>query len=186
MKKTIATLAAVFTLSLLPAAVRGQNPQVTTVSPVQHFYRLHFAVEELNAAGQVTNTRSYKETIATANGMDQQIKTGSRVPIATGSYGSSANPSVTQTEFQYVDLGVDLDVRNASEHGDKLCFRLKAEISSVARQTNIEGTNEPVIRQNVWDSIVVVPIGKPAVVFSSDDLDSKGKIQVEVTATPIE
>jgi len=186
MKKSIATLAAVFTLSLLPGAVRGQNPQVTAVSPEQHFYRLHFAVEEVNAAGQVTNTRSYVESIATVDGREQEIKTGSRVPIATGSYGSSANPAVNQTQFQYVDLGVDLGVLDPKEHGDMLSFRLKAEISSIARQTSIEGVNEPVIRQNAWDSIVDVPVGKHTVVYSSDDLDSKGQMRIAVTVVPIE
>ncbi len=58
--------------------------------------------------------------------------------------------------------------------------------SSVAHQTEVAGVGEPVIRQNVWDSTVLVPIGKPTVVFSSDDLDSKGKMQVEVTATRVE
>jgi hypothetical protein len=33
---------------------------------------------------------------------------------------------------------------------------------------------------------VLISIGKPTVVFSSDDLDSKGKMQVEVTAAKVE
>ncbi|MGA7525261.1 MAG: hypothetical protein WBW84_22620 [Acidobacteriaceae bacterium] len=183
--KVIATLVAVFTLSLLPAAVRAQTPpENAPASAQQHFYRLHFAVEELDAAGKVTNTRSYEETIATANAADQQIKTGSRVPIVTGSYGPNTTPANTQ--FQYIDLGVDLDVRNATEQGDKLSFHFKAEVSSIARQTELAGVGEPVIRQNSWDSTLTVPIGKPTVVYSSDDLDSKGKLQVEVTATRVE
>ncbi len=185
MKKSIATLAAAFTLVLLPAALPAQTPQDTTVPPPPHFYHVHFAVEELNGAGTITNTRGYDETIATgANGRDQTIKTGSRVPIATGAYGS--NPKTSTTQFQYIDLGVDLDVSNAKERGDMLSFRLRAVVSSVARQTEIEGVNEPVIRQNSWDSTVDVPIGKPTVVFSSDDLDSTGKMRVEVTATRID
>jgi hypothetical protein len=31
----------------------------------------------------------------------------------------------------------------------------------------------------------VLPIGKPSIVFSSDNLENKGKMQVEVTATPM-
>ena len=139
--KTIATLAAAFTVSLLPLTMRAQNVAGAAAAPVQHFYHLHFAVEELNAAEKVTNTRNYDETIATADGVhpvgDQQIKTGSRVPIATGSYGS--NPSSANTQFQYIDLGVNVDVRDASEHGNMLGLRLKVEISSIARQTEVAG-----------------------------------------------
>jgi hypothetical protein len=180
MKKSIATLAAVFSLSLLPAALPAQNPPAPP--PAQHFYRMNFAVEEINAAGHVTNTRSYQETISTGNGRAQEIKTGSKVPVATGSYGS--NPA--QTQFQYIDVGVDLGVLDPKEHGNLLGFRLRADVSSVAHLTAIEVVNEPVIRQNSWDSTVTVPIGKPTIVFSSDDLDSTGKMQIEVTATRIE
>ncbi|HEX3663191.1 MAG TPA: hypothetical protein VHU89_17270 [Acidobacteriaceae bacterium] len=186
--KTIATLAAMLTLSLLPLATRAQNPQepAAPANP-QNFYRLHFAVEELDPAGKVTNTRVYEETIVTGTGLDQQIKTGSRVPIATGSYeGPGARSSLMNTQFQYIDLGVNLDVRNAAEQGDKLSFRLRAEVSSIARQTEIAGVGEPIIRQNTWDTTLTVPIGKATVVYSSDDLDSKGRMQVEVTATRVE
>lgn len=189
--KTIATFLAVSSLSLLPLAIRAQSPAESTAASPQHFYHLHFAVAELDAAGKATNTRSYEETVATTGSGhavgDQQIKVGSRVPIATGSYGSNGSPAnLANTQFQYIDLGVNLDVRDAMEHGEKLGFRIKAEISSVARQTEIAGVGEPIIRQNVWDSTVLIPIGKPTVVFSSDDLDSKGKMQVEVTATRVE
>jgi len=183
--KSIVTLFALLTLSLLPVVSRAQNPS-STAAPEQHFYRLHFAVEEFDAGGKVTNTRSYEEIVATPNNSDQQIKTGSRVPIATGSYGSSTKESLMNTQFQYIDLGVNLDVREVSEHGDRLSFRLKAEISSIARQTEIGGVGEPVIRQNVWDSTLTVPIGKQTLLYSSDDLDSKGKMQVEVTATRVD
>jgi hypothetical protein len=189
--KSIATLVAVSTLSLLPLAATAQNPPEAPAAPPQHFYRVHFAVAELDEGGKVTNTRTYDETIATTGPNhpvgDQQIKTGSRVPIATGSYGTNGNPAnPANTQFQYIDLGVNLDVRDAVEHGEKLGFRLKAEVSSVARQTEIGGVGEPIIRQNVWDSTVLVPVGRPTVVCSSDDLDSKGRMQVEVTVTKVD
>jgi hypothetical protein len=190
--KTIATLATMFALSLLAVAAPAQNPPETAAASVpQHFYHLHVAVEELDGTGKITNSRVYEETVSTtASGHpvgDQQMKTGSRVPIATGSYGGSGSQSsLMNTQFQYIDLGVDLDVRDVSEHSDKLTFRLRATVSSIARQTEIAGIGEPIIRQNTWDSTLLIPIGKPTIVYSSDDLDSKGKMQVEVTATKVD
>jgi hypothetical protein len=35
----------------------------------------------------------------------------------------------------------------------------------------------------MWDAPVLIPIGKPTVVFSSDALESKGGMQLVVTAT---
>jgi len=43
----------------------------------------------------------------------------------------------------------------------------------------------PTIRQNRWSSSVVVPLSKPTVIFSSDDLTSKRQFQLELTATLI-
>jgi hypothetical protein len=39
------------------------------------------------------------------------------------------------------------------------------------------------IRQTKWSSNVIVPIGKPTVIFSSDDATTKGQMQLELTAT---
>jgi hypothetical protein len=39
------------------------------------------------------------------------------------------------------------------------------------------------MRQNKWEAVVLIPIGKSTVVFSSDDLDNKGSMQMLVTAT---
>ena len=170
-------------LAAQDAGTAGQTPASQTAP--QHFYRLNLVVKELNEAGKVVNTRSYFMTVGTeAPGFNvpQIIRTGSRVPIVTGTSGGN-------TQIQYIDLGVKFDVRNVRESGDSLSFGLRAEISSIANANSEVSSplrGEPVIRQNSWDSAVAIPIGKPTVVSSSDDLDSKGKMQVEVTATKVE
>ena len=72
---------------------------------------------------------------------------------------------------------------------DKLSFNLSAVVSSLAPESKVHfeaGANDPVIRQNRWQATVAIPVGKPTVVFSSDDLDDTGKMQVELMATPVE
>lgn len=163
-----------------PAWLMAQDsPAPEAAKPADHFYKLNLAVEETNAAGQVTNTRSYVATVETGP-VGQQIRTGSRIPVATG--GDHGN-----TQFQYIDLGVNFDVRKVEEVRDKLSFSLTAEISSLS--STIAGgpmSGEPVIRQNKWNSNVLIPLNRPTVVFSADDLDDKGKMQVELTATRID
>ena len=170
---------------LVPPNLRAQDtakmPEPTT-TPVEHYYRLDFVVQELTEAGTVNNSRRYVALLETGSS-GQQIRTGSRIPVATGAGNMS-------TQIQYVDVGVNFDVRQAREVGDKLRFNVKAEISSIA-DDNSGGASghlvgDPVIRQNRWDSVVLIPVGKPTVVFSADDLDSKGKMQVELTATKVE
>jgi hypothetical protein len=172
---------AVMSMVLASAGLLGQDAAPATP---EHFYRLNLTVEEINDAGKVENTRSYFETVVTGRvgGAQGQIRTGSRIPIATGAHDGA-------TQFQYVDVGVNVDVRQVREIGEKLSFTLTAEVSSLAQEEHaVAGSpvGDPVIRQNKWDSSVLIPVGKPTLVFSADDLDSKGKMQVVVTATKVE
>ncbi len=145
--------------------------------PPEHFYKLTFVVEEVSDAGKVTNARSYVETVDTASHKPQQIRTGARIPVLA-----------SESQWQYMDVRVDFDVFEPKEVGDKLAFDLTADISSLASPTDGEpgSASHPVVRQNKWSSDVMIAISKPTVVFSADDLDSKGKMQVEVTATKVD
>jgi hypothetical protein len=150
-----------------------------------HYYQLEFVVQELNADGKPVNGRTYTG-IASTNRKDLNIsiRTGSRIPISTG---ASSASSGSQSQIQYVDVGVNIDLRDAvHEVGNAVAFTLVAEVSSLASNPGPLGPANPVIRQNRWQASVLIPVGKPTVVFNSDDLDTKGSMQVTVKATPLQ
>lgn len=180
--KKAAMILSLLALSAAPVCLLAQD-EVAAPKPPDHYYKLNLTVEQTNDGGQVINTRSYVATVFTGR-ESQSIRTGSKIPVATGE--SNGN-----TQFQYIDVGVNFDVRNVKEVGDRLGFSLSAEVSSVAPgEKPTVGMNprlgEPVIRSNKWQSNVLIGIGKPTVVLSADDLDDKGKMQVEVTATRVD
>lgn len=149
----------------------------------QH-YHVVFVAREVEG-GKVINSRKY-ETDMSLQGSGSgtgSIRTGSKIPIATGSY-SGAQTGI-QTQFTYVDLGVNLDFSRARLEGDKVFLLVTAEISSADTGTLVHGVNEPTIRQNKWNAGVTVPLGKPTVIFSSDDVSSKQTMQIELTVTPV-
>lgn len=190
MKKTAVVLA-LMTLIALPAGIRAQNAaqepataKADTASPPDHFYKLNLTVEETNESGKAVNSRTFVATIEATPHFAQSIRTGDRVPVAT-----------SENSYQYMDLGVDFDIASVKEVGNGISFRLTANVSSFATplpsnnggaQPSGGALSRPVVRQNKWDSGVLIPIGKPTVVFSADDLQGKGKMQVEVTATRID
>jgi hypothetical protein len=90
---------------------------------------------------------------------------------------------VSPTNIQQIDVGVSIDLFRIKEDGDRLSFAIVTEVSSVAE--GIAGQTNPTIRQNKWTSEVIVPLKKATLLFSSDNLDAKTQLQVEVTATPI-
>jgi hypothetical protein len=172
-----------------PAESKAQETAKVATPPV-HYYHLDLVVQELGADKKPVNSRSYSATVSTSRQYsDIHLRTGARIPIATGSY-SAANGSVSglvNTQFQYENVGVNIDVpERADEVDSQLAFSLIVDVTSLAASIHVGGPNgieEPVTHDNRWKGPVLIPIGKPTVVFSSENTDNKGSMQIVVTAT---
>jgi hypothetical protein len=149
-----------------------------------HYYHLEFIVQELSKEGKPTNSRTYTTTVSTDSHGTASIRTNSKIPIVV-SETSTNNASSPNVQFQYQDIGVNIDAMRAREVGHQLSVDLTANITSVAENLDAR-LHEPIIRQNKWQAVVLIPIGKATVVFTSDALDSKGSMQLVVTATPVQ
>jgi len=175
-----------FALPFVSRALAQDEPKqaesAKAAEPQVRYYHLEFVVQELGKDGKPTNSRTYTTTVSTSP--DQRyytsIHTESKIPIITGAI-VSGNASVN-TEYQYQDVGVNIDVHRVLEVGRQLSFQLNATISSVAENPDAS-LHQPIIRENKWQANVLIPVGKPTIVFTSDTLDSKGSMQLLVTAT---
>ena len=83
------------------------------------------------------------------------LKIGDRVPVATGSFapgigGGSISPLVN-TQFQYLDVGVNIDITPHIHSEDEVTLKMTLEISSVTGAQNIGGISQPVIGQRRID-----------------------------------
>ena len=78
------------------------------------------------------------------------MKIGDRVPVATGSFapgtGGGISPLVS-TQFQYLDVGVNVDITPHIHSEREVTLKMSLEISSVTGQTNIGGISQPIIGQ---------------------------------------
>lgn len=186
-------------LLLIPAMVLRAAAQDTAKEPETpkaaeapvHFYHLEYVIQELGNDGKPTNSRTYSTIVGTERRFSA-IRTGSRIPIVTGAMhgpNGEAKQAELEYQYQYIDVGVNIDTQNAREVGSRLAIDLKAEVTALADSPRSSGSglvDDPVIRQNTWQASVLVPIGKPTVVFSSDATDSKGGMHFVVTATPLQ
>jgi general secretion pathway protein D len=89
--------------------------------------------------------------IRAVDGQKASLKIGSRVPVATGSFqpgigGVGINPLVN-TQFQYLDVGVNIDITPKVHAGREVTLKVAMDISSVTGQSNIGGISQPVIGQ---------------------------------------
>ena len=98
------------------------------------------------------------------------IRAGGRVPV-TSSGGTS-----------FFDLGVNIDANDLRESPADISVQLSIDVSTIAQEN---AGAQPVVRQNKWSGVVLVPTKKATVVFASDDITSKRQFQLEMTATPI-
>jgi hypothetical protein len=150
--------------------------------PLPQYFRLEFVVQELGTDGKPVNSRSYTGTASTGRGDGMiSVRTGSRIPVVTGSSSGATN----EKNVQYLDVGVNIDARDVHEVDGMLAAHINAEISSLAAQAGASEPSSPIIRQTRWQAPVLIPIHKPTVVFTSDDLDSKGSTQLVVIATAL-
>jgi general secretion pathway protein D len=78
------------------------------------------------------------------------LKIGDRVPIATGSFsgggGASVSPLVN-TQFQYLDVGVNIDITPHIHANHEVTLQMTLEISSVTGSQNLGGVTQPIIGQ---------------------------------------
>lgn len=90
--------------------------------------------------------------IRVVDGQDAKLRIGDRVPIATGSFqagvgvgGGGVSPLVN-TQFQYLDVGVIVDVTPRIHAEDReVSLKLSVEVSSVTGSLSIGGISQPVI-----------------------------------------
>jgi general secretion pathway protein D len=95
--------------------------------------------------------------VRSVDGQPAKLRIGDKVPIATGSFqagvgvGGTAgtgfvNPLVN-TQFQYQDVGVNIDVTPRIHPNHEVSMKLSVEVSSVTGQQPIGGITQPIISQ---------------------------------------
>ena len=195
MRKTMTVLAALMTIGLWcgprPAWAQQESREGGTGSekvPTQSKesgeakakgvqpYRLDFSVNELED-GKKINTRHYSMNLT--EGDNNEIKIGTRVPVAT-----TPPPN---TQFQYMDVGTRIFSR-LTRHGDEIQLNVDSEISNIDTTGGLErGTTlvAPVVRQIKIEGSTLLAVGRPILIGSVDDPNSKKQFQLEVTVTKL-
>jgi general secretion pathway protein D len=106
------------------------------------------------------------------------LKIGERVPVATGSFqpgigGVGINPLVN-TQFQYLDVGVNIDVTPHVHADREVTLKITMEISSVVGQSSIGGISQPIIGQKKVEHEIRLSDGESSLIGGIFD-DSQTK-----------
>jgi general secretion pathway protein D len=142
----------------------GSQASGLTLNNLAHLNSTNFAISIGQAAVDLllTDSRSHiiqNPQVRCSNGQQSTMKIGERIPIATGSFaepGLAAGAAIgyAQTQFQYIDVGVDMTITPTVHFDNDVTLKSKIEISATNGYSTIEGVQEPIITQRIVDHTV--------------------------------
>jgi general secretion pathway protein D len=95
------------------------------------------------------------------------MKIGSRIPIATGSYQTGAATalvsSLVNTQFQYQDVGVNIEMTPSIHYDRDVTLKIKIEVSAESGTETISGVTAPIISQRVIDQTIRLREGEASI-----------------------
>jgi hypothetical protein len=159
----------VFALCLAASPARAQESSKSSAEAQEkpiNAYRLDFSVNELED-GKKINSRQYSMNLN--SGDTNQIRIGTRVPV-----------EAKQGEFTYLDVGTTIKSR-LREHDNGLMLDVWCDVSNFALPDQQNQNPHPAVRQLQINASTTVFPGKPMMVGSVDDPNSKRQFQLEVT-----
>lgn len=147
----------------------GTPPGTITLNTLGTLNATNFSVTipQATATFLMTDTSSkliQQPEIRASDGQKASLKIGERVPVATGSFqpgigGVGINPLVN-TQFNYIDVGVNIDITPHVHGLDDVTLKLAMDISAVDRYQDIGGISQPVIGQRKLEAEIRMKEGE--------------------------
>ena len=148
----------------------------TTTSPtlydLAHLKASDFAVTvgsaTLNLLLNDSNTKVLQSPrIRATDAQKATMKIGSKIPIATGSYQTGAATalvsSLVNTQFQYEDVGVNIEMTPTVHYDHDVTLKMKIEVSAQSGSVTISGVTEPILSQRVIDQVIRLREGEASI-----------------------
>lgn len=150
-------------------AATGNQLQLNQLA---HLNSTNFAVSigqaQVNLLLNDTSTKILQNPrIRATDGQESSVKIGERLPVATGSFsagvGSALGSPLVNTQFQYLDIGVNVDIKPTVHYDRDVSMKLKIEVSSTNGNENLGGIEEPIITQRTIDQTIRLREGEASI-----------------------
>ena len=143
-----------------------------TLNSLAHLNSNNFAVTIGSAAVNLllsdTSTRILQNPrLRASDNQKSSLKIGEKLPVATGSYQAGVATAVTSslvnTQFQYLDVGVNIDMTPTVHYDRDVSLKVKIEVSSTNGNSNLGGIMEPIITQRTIDEVIRLREGEASI-----------------------
>jgi general secretion pathway protein D len=123
-----------------------------------------------------SNTRILQNPrIRATDAQKATMKIGSKIPVATGSYqsgaGISAVSGLVNTQFQYQDVGVNIEMTPTVHFDRDVTLKIKIEVTTHSGDQTISGVTEPIISQRVVDQVIRLREGEATILGGIQEKD---------------
>lgn len=167
-----------------PGLVAGTTTVATGISASHpgHILNDYAAVLPSAVASAVLNDSHthilQNPQVRVTDGQTAKVKIGSRIPYATGSFGLGGLTGTTgttggtgnygggliaNTQFQFEDVGVNLDLTPHLLSDGEISIKASIEISSQGASQSVGGVNEPTFNQRKIEHIIQLKEGEVSV-----------------------
>jgi len=143
-------------ITTTPTTVNGSSSNGLSLNTLGNLNATDFQVTISQATATALFSDSstqliQKPQIRAIEGQKASLKIGQRVPVATGSFqpgigGVGINPLVN-TQFQYLDVGVNIDITPRVHANGDVTLKITMEVSEVDGTSSIGGITQPIIGQ---------------------------------------
>jgi general secretion pathway protein D len=150
----------------------GTSTTSLTLNTLGNINATNFAVSvtggQVNALLSDADTRILQNPrIRATDGQRATLKIGSKIPVATGSYNAGVSTGIAslgvQTQFQYLDVGVNIDVTPTVHYDREISLKLKVEVSSQNGNSTVSaGVTEPIFSQRDAEQTIQLKDGEPS------------------------
>jgi len=143
-----------------------------TLYQLAHLKASNFAVTvgaaQLNLLFNDANTKILDNPrIRCTDGQKATMKIGEKIPVATGSYSTGTTTSsisgLVNTQFQYQDVGVNIEMTPTVHFDRDVTLKIKLEDSSEGTPVTISGISEPVIIQKTSEQVIRLREGEASI-----------------------
>jgi general secretion pathway protein D len=141
-----------------PTTGGAASTPTVTLNQLRHLNGNDYSVTLPSITANAVLTDTYTKIIQnpeirSIDGQPAKLRVGDKVPVATGSFqagvgvgATGVNPLVN-TQFQYLEVGVNVDITPRVHPNHEVSMKVIIEVSSVTGTSTIGGIQQPIISQ---------------------------------------
>jgi len=160
----------------------SSSSSALTLYNLAHLKATDFAVTVGSATANLLLTDSNTKILQnprlrSTDAQKATFKVGSKIPIATGSYGGGGVgtsalggvSSLVNTQFQYTDVGVNIEMTPTVHYDHDVTLKIKIEVTSQSGSVTISQVTEPILSQRVVDQVIRLREGEASILGGIQD-----------------